>query len=48
MNNFLEIQGVPHCIIINPKGIVVSEDYPHLEGFESTSEVIEDPINKTS
>jgi len=35
-----EVRGIPHCVIINPKGIVVWEGWPHLKGFELTSNVI--------
>lgn len=45
MKNTLEVQGIPHCIIINPEGIVVWEGYPHLDGFELTSKVIKELIN---
>jgi hypothetical protein len=46
-SNILEIQGIPHCIIINPEGIVVWEGYPDLEGFELTSEIIKELIDKS-
>ena len=42
MSKQLGIKGVPHVIIINPKGIVVWEGYPLLEGDELTSQVIKD------
>jgi thiol-disulfide isomerase/thioredoxin len=41
----LDIKGIPHCIIINPEGIVVWEGYPLLTGSELTEEVVEDIIN---
>lgn len=34
------VQGIPHCVIINPDGIVVWEGFPQLEGHELTAEVI--------
>jgi len=40
----LKIDGVPHCIIIDPSGIVCWEGDPLSEGFELTSEVIQDII----
>jgi len=40
MLNALEVSGIPHCILINPEGVVVWEGWPKLEGFELTSEVI--------
>ena len=39
-----EVQGLPHCVIINPKGIVVWEGWPLLEGFELTTTVIDELI----
>ena len=35
-----EIKGIPHCVIINPDGIVVWEGWPQQKGFELTEEVI--------
>ncbi|PXY40055.1 alkyl hydroperoxide reductase [Flavobacterium cheongpyeongense] len=46
MYNKLEVQGIPHCILIDPDGIVRWEGYPILNGFELTSEVIKDIITK--
>jgi hypothetical protein len=46
MYNLLEIQGIPHCILIDPTGIVRWEGFPALTGFELTSEVISDIIEK--
>lgn len=40
LEKIYEVQGIPHCVIINPDGIVVWEGWPHLEGFELTEEVI--------
>lgn len=39
-----EVTGVPHCVIINPDGIVVWEGWPDLKGFELTSDVIKELI----
>lgn len=44
MYNTLEIQGIPHCILIDPNGIVRWEGYPILNGFMLTSKVIRDII----
>ncbi|MNQ49520.1 Thiol-disulfide oxidoreductase ResA [compost metagenome] len=44
MYNTLEIQGIPHCILIDPDGIVRWEGYPILNGFMLTSKVIRDII----
>jgi thiol-disulfide isomerase/thioredoxin len=41
----LEIKGIPHCIILNPDGIVVWEGWPQLKGHELTSKVIQGLIN---
>lgn len=38
------VRAIPHCVIINPKGIIVWEGWPHLKGFKLTSEVIRDII----
>lgn len=46
MYDALEIKGIPHCILIDPNGIVRWEGYPILTGFELTSEVIEAIIEK--
>ena len=46
MYNSLEVKGIPHCILIDPDGIVRWEGYPILTGYELTSEVIEDIIKK--
>ncbi|WP_067147306.1 TlpA family protein disulfide reductase [Pseudotamlana agarivorans] len=46
MYNKLEIQGIPHCIIINPEGIVVWEGWPSLPGHELTEEVISNLITE--
>lgn len=43
--NILEIRGIPHCILIDPDGIVRWEGYPILTGFELTSKVIKDIID---
>ncbi len=37
-----EVQGIPHCVIINPKGMVVWEGWPHQKGYELTEAVIVD------
>jgi len=46
MFNSLGITGIPHCIIINPDGIVIWEGFPLLEGNKLTIEVIRKLINK--
>jgi cytochrome c biogenesis protein CcmG/thiol:disulfide interchange protein DsbE len=44
--NKLEIQGIPHCILIDPDGVVRWEGYPLLTGFMLTSNVIKDIIDQ--
>ncbi|SHG27187.1 Thiol-disulfide isomerase or thioredoxin [Flavobacterium fluvii] len=46
MYDKLEVQGIPHCILIDPNGIVRWEGYPILHGYELTSEVIKGIIEK--
>ncbi|TBN01846.1 TlpA family protein disulfide reductase [Hyunsoonleella flava] len=41
-----EVKGIPHCVLIDPNGIVRWEGWPDLEGFELTSEVIKAIIDK--
>ncbi|MGY6647211.1 TlpA family protein disulfide reductase [Wenyingzhuangia sp. IMCC45574] len=42
----LKIKAIPHCILIDPKGIVRWEGYPLLKGHQLTSEVIKSIIKK--
>nr|WP_315174160.1 TlpA disulfide reductase family protein [uncultured Flavobacterium sp.] len=44
--NQLEIKGIPHCILIDPNGIVRWEGFPFLDGEELTSKVIKEIIEK--
>jgi thiol-disulfide isomerase/thioredoxin len=46
VKNFLEVKGIPHCILIDPKGIVRWEGFPQLKGHELTAKVIRDIIKK--
>ncbi len=48
MSKTLEVQGIPHCILIDPKGIVRWEGFPLLEGEELTEKVVGDVIAKYS
>ncbi|KAA5827808.1 redoxin domain-containing protein [Algibacter amylolyticus] len=41
-----EVKGIPHCVLIDPNGIVRWEGYPGLQGFELDSFVIGDIIEK--
>lgn len=46
LKNLYEVKGIPHCVLIDPKGIVRWEGYPALEGEELTEKVIGDIISK--
>ncbi|UCD49290.1 MAG: TlpA family protein disulfide reductase [Phycisphaerales bacterium] len=45
MKKALGIVGIPHAIIVEPRGHVVWEGYPLLEGHELTLEVVERILN---
>ena len=40
LKNIYEVKGIPHCVIIDPNGIVVWEGWPQLKGFELTETTI--------
>lgn len=40
MKKELKVKGIPHCILIDPQGIVRWEGFPKLTDYELTSEVI--------
>lgn len=42
----LEIKGIPHVIIISPKGTVIWEGFPLLANFELTEKVLIDLMEK--
>tara|TARA_B110000967_G_C18767804_1_gene501363 strand:- start:265 stop:768 length:504 start_codon:yes stop_codon:yes gene_type:complete len=44
LERIYEVTGIPHCVIINPKGIVVWEGWPQQKGFELTEKIIENLI----
>ena len=46
MKKALEVKGIPHVILIDPKGIVRWEGFPLLEGHELTPKVIGNLIKK--
>jgi len=48
MKNALEVKGIPHVILIDPKGIVRWEGFPFLDGYELSEKVIADIIAKYS
>jgi thiol-disulfide isomerase/thioredoxin len=45
MKNEVEVTGIPHVMIIDPKGIVRWEGFPGLSGQELTEAVIQDILN---
>lgn len=48
MKDVLEVKGIPHVIIIDPKGIVRWEGFPLLDGEELTEKVVAEIIEKYS
>lgn len=46
MKKSLEVQGIPHVILIDPKGIVRWEGFPLLEGHELTTKIVKQLIQK--
>ena len=40
LKRIYEVKGIPHCVIIDPNGIVVWEGWPQQKGFELTEETI--------
>ncbi len=42
----LEVKGIPHCILIDPEGIVRWEGFPTLTDHELTTAVLEDIMKK--
>ena len=40
MKKALEVQGIPHVILVDPQGIVRWEGFPFLEGYELTEKVV--------
>jgi len=46
MKKELMVSGIPHVIVIDPKGIVRWEGFPLLDGFELTDGVLKDIFSK--
>lgn len=42
MKKTLEVKGIPHCIVIDPTGVVRWEGFPFLGGHELTEKVLEE------
>lgn len=40
LERVFEVTGIPHCVLLDPDGIVVWEGWPQQEGFELTEEII--------
>ena len=48
MSKVVEVTGIPHCILIDPKGVVRWEGFPLLAGEELTEKAVGDVIAKYS
>lgn len=48
LKNKIEVQGIPHVILIDPNGIVRWEGFPALEGYKLTEAVVSNIIKKYS
>ncbi len=46
MKKQVEVKGIPHALLIDPKGIVRWEGFPLLNGHELTEKVVEDVLAK--
>ncbi len=46
MKKELEVKGIPHVILIDPKGVVRWEGFPSLQGHELTEDVVGALIKK--
>ena len=44
LKRIYQVKGIPHCVIINPNGIVVWEGWPQQQGFELTEQTIDNLI----
>ena len=42
----VQVEGIPHVLLIDPSGIVRWEGFPFQEGFELTEKVIQDIIDQ--
>lgn len=48
LKEIYQVKGIPHVVIINPKGIVVWEGYPLLKGHELTEKIMADLLKNKS
>lgn len=46
LKNIYQVKGIPHCVLIDPDGIVRWEGFPTLKGEELTEKVISKIIEK--
>jgi cytochrome c biogenesis protein CcmG/thiol:disulfide interchange protein DsbE len=46
MSALLEVKGIPHVIILSPKGVVIWEGFPLLANFQLTEKVLTDLMEK--
>jgi thiol-disulfide isomerase/thioredoxin len=46
MKKSVKVTGIPHVLIIDPKGVVRWEGFPLLQGFELTEKVVADILAK--
>jgi cytochrome c biogenesis protein CcmG/thiol:disulfide interchange protein DsbE len=44
LKSLYEVTGIPHCVLIDPNGIVRWEGWPQQKGFELTAQVIKEII----
>ncbi len=48
MKKRVEVNGIPHVIIMDPQGVVRWEGFPLLQGYELTPAVVKDILEKYS
>lgn len=48
MKNEVGVTGIPHCLLIDPQGIVRWEGFPFEKGYELTDQVVSDIISRYS
>jgi hypothetical protein len=46
LKNQIEVRGIPHVLLVDPKGIVRWEGFPLLNGEELTPEVVRTIVAK--
>ena len=48
MKKAVEVTGIPHVLILDPQGYVRWEGFPFLDGYELSSKIVADIINRYS